>query len=181
MEVVDLPLQGLKRITSKVFKDSRGYFVETYRKDVLSRSGIDVELVQDNHSHSVKNTVRGMHFQRTPGQAKLVRVSSGSIFDVVVDVRPQSPTFRRWYSETLEATSGSMLFIPVGFAHGFCVTSATADVQYKTSSVYDPAAEDGFAFDDPAIGIRWPVERERALLSGRDLNAEGFSHLRWKD
>ena len=171
MKVVDLPLAGLKRIEPKVFRDSRGFFLESYRRDVLAQAGIDVDFVQDNHSRSTLHTVRGLHFQRDPGQAKLVRVATGTIFDVVVDLRPSSPTYKRWYGETIDADALHQLYIPVGFAHGFCVLSDVADVVYKVSSIYDAATESGFAFDDPDVGVRWPIGRDKAVLSGRDLNA----------
>jgi len=177
MNVVDLPLQGLKLVEPKVFRDERGFFLETYRKDLLAKAGIDVDFVQDNHSRSTKNTIRGLHFQRMPGQAKLVRVATGKILDVAVDLRPSSPTFKHWYAETLDAESMKALYVPVGFAHGFCVLSEVADVIYKVSAVYDPATETGFMYDDPAVGVRWPISREQALLSARDANAKRLSEI----
>jgi dTDP-4-dehydrorhamnose 3,5-epimerase len=151
--------------------------LESFQKGAFARGGIDVELVQDNHSRSSKNTIRGLHFQTTPGQAKLVRVGTGKIFDVAVDIRPTSPTYGKWHAEVLDEQSMHMLFIPVGFAHGFCVLSETADVLYKCSSVYDPKTESGFQFDDPAVGVHWPVTREQALLSKRDLDAKPLKDL----
>lgn len=181
MEIVDLPLPGLKRIQPRVFADSRGFFLEAWRRDALVRGGIDVDFVQDNHSRSIKDTVRGLHFQRAtsrgPGQAKLVRVARGQIFDVAVDLRRDSPTFGRWYGELLDDTSHHALYIPVGFAHGFCVTSEIADVCYKVSAVYDAETETGFAFDDPMVGVRWPIGRAQALLSRRDEEARPFREV----
>ena len=157
MEIVDLPFAGLKLVRPRVFPDDRGFFVETFRKDVLARAGIDVEFVQDNHSRSARHTVRGLHFQRpsgrSPGQAKLVRVAAGRILDVVVDMRREQPTFGRWHAQLLDDQAHAQLFVPIGFAHGFCVLSDHADVVYKVSSVYDAATEAGFAFDDPDVGV----------------------------
>ncbi|MBI1946457.1 MAG: dTDP-4-dehydrorhamnose 3,5-epimerase [Deltaproteobacteria bacterium] len=178
MDVVDLPLAGLKLFAPKVFADERGFFVEVWRRDQLERAGVDVDFLQDNHSRSVQHTVRGMHLQRAgargPGQAKLVRVARGRVLDVAVDVRPESPTFGRWHAEQLDDVAHHALFIPAGFAHGFCVLSEVADVCYKVNAPYDPAAEVGFAFDDADVGIRWPVGRPQALLSKRDSAAASF-------
>jgi len=175
MEVVELAFAGVKRVRPKTFFDERGFFRETFRQSLYEASGIDVAFVQDNHSFSKRGTIRGMHFQRSPGQAKLVTVMEGKIFDVVVDVRPESPTFGRWEGVYLDAASGDQLYVPVGFGHGFCVVSEQAHVCYKVSSVYDPAEERGFAFNDPFVGICWPVaepllsERDRASLALREV------------
>ncbi len=181
MEVVELPLAGLKLVRPRVFADDRGFFLEAWRRDLLERAGITTEFVQDNHSRSVMHTVRGLHFQRAsergPGQAKLVRVARGRVFDAVVDVRVGSPTFGRWHAEVLDDVTHHALYVPVGFAHGFCVLSDVADVCYKVSAVYDPAAEVGFAFDDPEVGVAWPLARARARLSKRDLEARAFREV----
>lgn len=177
MNVLNLPLPDLKLIRPKVFQDARGFFLESFRKDIFEAAGLRVDFVQDNHSRSVKNTIRGLHFQRSPGQAKLVRVGTGRIFDVAVDLRRGSPTFGKWHAEILDDEQHAQLFIPVGFAHGFCVLSEVADVLYKTTSVYDPAAETGFAFDDREIGIEWPVTRAEALLSARDVGAKPLREI----
>jgi dTDP-4-dehydrorhamnose 3,5-epimerase len=149
-------LDGPVLIEPTVFPDSRGFFQETYRRSVYAELGVDVEFVQDNHSRSTRGVVRGMHFQIGPGQAKLVRCARGAIVDVVVDIRRRSPTFGEW--ETFELDDERMLqvFVPVGFAHGFCVTSEVADVVYKCSSYYDGDVERGIRFDDPDVGIAWP-------------------------
>jgi dTDP-4-dehydrorhamnose 3,5-epimerase len=144
-------------IEPKVFPDSRGFFHETYRRDVYAELGVDAELVQDNHSRSARGVVRGMHFQVGDGQAKLVRCARGSIVDVVVDIRRGSPTFGEWEAFDLDDESLHQLFVPVGFAHGFCVTSELADVVYKCSSFYDGELERGIRFDDPDVGIEWPA------------------------
>ena len=181
MKVTDLPLEGLKLMQPKVFVDGRGFFLESFRVDTLRAAGVVVDFVQDNHSRSSRNTVRGLHFQkaseRSPGQAKLVRVATGQILDVAVDIRPKSPTFGRWHAEVLDDQNHAQLFVPIGFAHGFCVLSEVADVIYKVSSYYDAAAETGFAFDDPEVGVRWPVDRAGALLSGRDISAKSFREI----
>ncbi len=181
MDVVELPLQGLKMVRPRVFADDRGFFVEVWRRDLLEQAGISTEFVQDNHSRSVMHTVRGLHFQRAsargPGQAKLVRVARGRVFDVAVDVRAGSPTFGRWHGAVLDDVDHHALYIPVGFAHGFCVLSDVADVCYKVSAVYDAQTEAGFAFDDPNVGVEWPVGRAHAQLSKRDIDAPPFRAL----
>jgi dTDP-4-dehydrorhamnose 3,5-epimerase len=144
-------------IEPKVFPDSRGFFHETYRRDVYAELGVDAEFVQDNHSRSARGVVRGMHFQVGDGQAKLVRCARGSIADVVVDIRRGSPTFGEWEAFHLDDERLHQLFVPVGFAHGFCVTSEIADVVYKCSSYYDDELERGIRFDDPDVGIEWPA------------------------
>jgi len=169
VKVEALPLAGLVAITPRVLADGRGFFLETYREDAYRDAGIADRFVQDNHSRSVRNTLRGLHFQRSPGQAKLVRVVSGRIWDVAVDIRPGSPTFGRWHGIELDAAEHRQLFVPVGFAHGFCVLSEVADVLYKVSSPYDPATEAGFAWDDPEVGIAWPITDP--VLSARDRAA----------
>jgi len=157
---------GLVLVEPRVIADDRGFFFETFRADEYAELGIDVPFVQDNHSRSVRGTVRALHFQLEPGQAKLVRAARGSIWDVAVYLRRGSPTYGRYEAFELSDENARQIFVPVGFAHGFCVTSETADVAYKVSSYYDGATERGVAFDDPAIGIPWPVEEP--LVSDRD-------------
>lgn len=166
MEVKNLSLSGAKLLRPKLFFDDRGFFRETFRKPLYEKIGIDCDFLQDNHSFSKQGTVRGMHFQRFPGKAKLVTVMQGEIFDVIVDIRPASPTFGKWEGVLLNASEGDQLFIPPGFAHGFCVMSETAHIIYKVSSVYDPNEERGFRYDDPFVGIKWPIESP--VLSERD-------------
>jgi len=173
MEVIDLELPGLKLLKPRVFRDDRGFFLETYRKEEYRAVGIACEFVQDNHSRSVRNTLRGLHYQSSPGQAKLLRVASGRIFDVAVDIRPESPTFGRWRGVFLDAEDHCQLFIPVGFAHGFCVVSDVSDVLYKVSSPYDARTECTLRWDDPAIGVEWPVSTP--ILSPRDREGERFA------
>lgn len=172
MEVTELPLSGLKLIRPHVFRDARGFFVETYSEPRYREVGIDVRFVQDNHSRSARGTLRGLHYQSAPGQAKLIRVTHGRIFDVAVDIRPDSPTFGKWFGEYLDAEEHLQLFIPVGFAHGFCVVSDAAEVTYKVSTVYDATTEVGLSWNDPDIGVEWPVKEP--LLSARDQSAESF-------
>jgi dTDP-4-dehydrorhamnose 3,5-epimerase len=176
MQVVDLPLPGLKLLKPDVFRDGRGYFLESYRRERLAELGIDCEFVQDNHSHSGKDILRGLHFQTTPGQAKLLRVASGRIWDVAVDIRPESATFGRWHGVYLDAETHEQLFLPVGFAHGFCVISDFADVLYKVSSPYQAATERAIAWNDPELGIDWPVKAP--VLSARDQQAASFAELK---
>lgn len=172
MEIVDCTLPDVKRIRPKLFADERGFFRETYRKPLYEKWGIACDFVQDNHSFSKKGTIRGMHFQRFPGQAKLITVVSGRIFDVFVDIRKESSSFGKWAGLYLDAEEGDQLFIPPGFAHGFCVVSESAHVCYKVSAVYDPLEERSFRFDDPAVGIRWPVAEP--IVSERDLLSPRF-------
>ena len=167
-------LEGPRVIEPAVHGDERGFFVETFRLDVLERAGIDLEFVQDNHSRSRHGIVRGMHFQ--PGQAKLVRCVRGAILDVIVDVRVGSPTFGQWESCELDDATHRQLLCPDGFAHGFCVLSEVADVAYKTSAYYDPTTESGFAFDDPAVAIAWPQGLE-LIASARDQTAPPLSEI----
>jgi dTDP-4-dehydrorhamnose 3,5-epimerase len=169
MTVTDAPLPGLKIIEPAVFRDHRGFFLETYHQRRYSDAGIDTVFVQDNYSRSGRDTIRGLHIQVTSPQAKLVRVVHGVIFDVAVDVRRGSPTFGRWFGETLSADNFKQLFIPEGFAHGFAVVSDFAEIEYKCSAFYDPVDEITIRWDDPAIGIQWPVESPR--LSARDAAA----------
>ncbi|MCX5744433.1 MAG: dTDP-4-dehydrorhamnose 3,5-epimerase [Proteobacteria bacterium] len=176
MEFVELPLAGLVLAKPRVFRDERGFFVETYSEPRYRAAGISCTWVQDNHSRSAKGTLRGMHFQTTPGQAKLVRCASGTIWDVAVDIRKDSPTFGRWHAEILDGESHHQLFVPIGFAHGFVVLSASADVVYKVSSVYDGATESGFAYRDPAVAIAWPIVDE-LIVSARDRDARPLAEV----
>jgi dTDP-4-dehydrorhamnose 3,5-epimerase len=159
-------IEGLVLIEPRVIADDRGFFFETFRANEYAELGVDVAFIQDNHSRSVRGTVRALHFQLEPGQAKLVRAARGAVWDVAVDLRRDSPTFGQYESFELTDQNARQIFVPVGFAHGFCVTSETADVTYKVSSYYEGATERGIAFDDPAIGIQWPVEEP--LVSERD-------------
>jgi len=169
MRVLPTSLDGVLLLEPAVHGDDRGFFVETFRANVWGELGIDIEFVQDNHSRSRRGTLRGMHFQTDPGQAKLVRCARGQILDVVVDLRRDSDTFGRWDGHELDDANLRQLWVPVGFAHGFCVLSEEADVVYKCSSYYDPATEAGIAYDDPDVGIAWPDLE--LLVSERDRSA----------
>jgi dTDP-4-dehydrorhamnose 3,5-epimerase len=159
-------LEGLVLVEPTAFPDSRGFFLETFRRDDYRELGIDVEFVQDNHSRSQRGAIRAFHFQLEPGQAKLVRAARGTVYDVAIDLRRDSPTFRQHEAFELSDSNHHQLFVPVGFAHGFCVTSEVADVTYKVTSYYDAASERGIAFDDPDLGVEWPVDEP--LVSERD-------------
>lgn len=174
-ERLDTRLEGPILIQPKVFRDERGFFHESYRREEWARLGVGQELIQDNHSRSLKRVVRGMHFQsrggpRDEGMAKLVRCSAGAILDVVVDVRRGSPTFGEWEAFELDDENLRQLLCPVGFAHGFCVVSEVADVVYRCDAYYDPASEGGIAYDDPDLGIAWPAGLE-LNPSARDARA----------
>jgi dTDP-4-dehydrorhamnose 3,5-epimerase len=174
-EVLPTELDGLVLLEPAVHGDDRGFFLETYRSDLWAEHGVDAEFVQHNHSRSSKDTLRGLHFQTEPGQAKLVRCGRGRIFDVAVDLRRASATFGRWAGYVLDEESHRQLFVPVGFAHGFVVLSEVADVSYLCSSVYDPATESGIAWDDPGVGVEWPVAEP--LLSERDKSAPTLAEI----
>lgn len=168
-------LEGLVLIEPEVFGDDRGFFLETFSRESWREMGVDVEFVQHNHSRSAERTLRGLHFQTVPGQAKLIRCARGSIFDVAVDLRRGSPTYGQWEGYELDDRSHRQLFVPVGFAHGFCVTSGPADVAYLVSSTYDATTESGFIWSDPDVGIEWPVEDP--LLSDRDRSAPTLADI----
>jgi dTDP-4-dehydrorhamnose 3,5-epimerase len=173
METIATRLDGPLVVKPAVHGDERGFFMETYRRSLYAELGIGEEFVQDNHSRSRRGVVRGMHFQ--PGQAKLVRCARGEIFDVLVDIRPGSPTFGQWEGYTLGEKGGEQLYCPDGFAHGFYVVSEVADVVYKVSTYYDPAAESGFRYDDPEVGITWPSRDLQP--SERDATAPSLAQL----
>lgn len=164
MRILETSLPGVLLFEPKRFGDDRGFFVETFRERRYRDAGVRDRFVQDNLSHSTRNVLRGLHFQK--GQAKLVTVVRGEVFDVAVDIRPDSDHFGRWFGTCLSAANHRQLFIPSGFAHGFCVLSDKADVWYKTTREYRPEDEGGIVWDDPAIGIKWPAANP--VLSERD-------------
>jgi dTDP-4-dehydrorhamnose 3,5-epimerase len=172
---LDTGIDGLVLVEPEVHGDERGFLVETFRDDAWRELGIEADFVQENHSRSGRNILRGLHFQTTPGQAKLVRCLRGRVWDVAVDLRRDSPSYRRWEGHELDDERHRQFFVPVGFAHGFCVLSDTADVAYKLSSRYDPATEAGFAWDDPDVGVEWPVAEPR--LSERDRTAPRLAEI----
>ncbi len=172
---LETKLDGVVLIEPEVHGDARGFMVETFRRDTWAELGVDVEFVQHNHSRSSKGTLRGLHFQTEPGQAKLVRCPRGRIFDVAVDLRTGSATYGEWEGYELDDEAHRQLFVPAGFGHGFAVLSEIADVTYLLSSTYDPATESGIAWDDPEVGVEWPVEDP--LLSERDKGAPRLAEV----
>ncbi len=173
---IDTTIDGLVLIEPEVHGDERGFLLETFRTDAWGALGVELEFVQENQSRSTsRGTLRGLHFQTDPGQAKLVRCLRGKIWDVAVDLRRDSPTFGRWEGHELDDELHRQLLIPVGFAHGFCVLSDVADVAYKLSSVYVAESEGAMAWDDPEIGIEWPVSDP--LLSERDRAAPRLAEI----
>jgi dTDP-4-dehydrorhamnose 3,5-epimerase len=171
------PLPGVYLVKPRVLGDQRGFFLESWNAETFRAAGFDLPFVQDNHSRSGRGILRGMHYQVQHSQGKLVRVTSGEVFDVVVDLRRSSPTLGQWYGEYLSADNHYMLWIPPGFAHGFYVTSDYADFQYKCTDIYHPASEVCLAWDDPTVGIQWPLADDGTpRLSDKD--AQG---LAWHD
>jgi dTDP-4-dehydrorhamnose 3,5-epimerase len=169
VKVTPTPLSGLLVLEPRIFKDDRGYFVETYQQERYREAGITQPFVQDNTSHSIKDTLRGMHFQQPRAQGKLVSCTRGAIWDAVIDVRQGSPTFGKWFGVELSAATARQLWVPTGFAHGFCVLSDTADVTYKCTDYYAPGTERAVLWNDPDVGIAWPVKSP--LLSPKDAVA----------
>jgi len=170
MQRLPTRIDGLVLLEPAVHGDERGFFMETWREDAWVEHGVPSAFVQDNHSRSRQGTVRGIHFQTHPGQGKLVRCARGAVLDVVVDLRRGSETFGEWESFELDDVHGRQLWIPIGFGHGFCVLSETADFVYKCTNYYDGATESGIRFDDPDVGIEWPTGFE-LLYSERDRTA----------
>ena len=168
-------IEGLKIITPAVYGDARGYFVETYNYNDFKEAGIGQVFVQDNQSSSVKNVLRGLHFQINYPQDKLVRVVAGEVFDVAVDLRPGSSTYGKWHGVVLSAQNKKQFFIPKNFAHGFLVLSDYAEFAYKCSDFYHPGDEGGLKFDDPDIGVKWPIEAgAEVILSDKDKKWGGI-------
>jgi dTDP-4-dehydrorhamnose 3,5-epimerase len=171
MQLLETRLDGPELVELNVHGDSRGFFVETYRRNVFADLGIPEEMVQDNQSRSGFGIARGMHFQIGEGAAKLVRCGRGKILDVMVDLRVGSPTFGEWEGFELSEENMRVAYCPVGFAHGFCVLSEIADVMYKQSNYYSDELERGISFDDPDVAIEWPIPRDEMHVSDRDANA----------
>ena len=170
MEVIPTKIPDVLVIEPTVFGDDRGFFYESFnKKHFEDATGIAADFVQDNHSKSTKGVLRGLHYQFPTWQGKLVRVVTGEIFDVAVDIRPESPTFAQWYGVVLSEENKHQLYIPPGYAHGFCVLSDTVDVTYKCTALYTPAEDAGIRWDDPDIGIDWPISDP--LVSEKDRNA----------
>jgi dTDP-4-dehydrorhamnose 3,5-epimerase len=166
MRLVETSLPGVVIVEPVVHRDPRGFFLEVYHHEKFRALGLDVRFLQENHSRSVRGTLRGLHWQWRRPQAKLVRVIAGEILDVAVDIRRGSPTFGRWTSAVLSSENFRQMFVPSDFAHGFCVLSEVAEVEYKCTDVYDPAGEGGIPWNDPAVGVDWPIRDP--ILSDRD-------------
>lgn len=171
-------IEGVIIVEPKVFGDQRGFFMETYQKDAFIKGGIDADFVQDNHSKSVKGVLRGLHYQINYPQSKLIRCISGEVFDVVVDLRSSSPTYGKWEGVILSAENKKQLFIPKGFAHGFLVLSEEAALEYKVDDYYHPNDEGGIMWNDPAIGVKWPVsDNTTPILSEKDKKHPAFEKI----
>ncbi len=176
MEVIATRIPEVKLIKPKVFGDERGFFMETWNARAFAEAGIDATFVQDNHSRSVKNTLRGLHYQIKQPQGKLVRCTRGEVFDVAVDLRQNSPTFGQWVGEYLSEENQHQLWVPPGFAHGFLVTSETADFQYKCTDYYAPEYERAIHWEDEGLSIEWPLSSSALpLLSEKDSKAVVFA------
>ena len=168
MQIQPLSLDGVLLLTPTVHHDARGFFLESFnQKKFQQLTGLDVHFVQDNHSRSAQHVLRGLHYQSPHEQGKLVRVLHGQIYDVVVDIRPKSPTYKQWLGLSLDAEQQQQLWVPTGFAHGFLVTSPSADVLYKTTDYYHPEHEQHLHWNDPSLGINWPLKGE-PILSVKD-------------
>ena len=175
INIKETNLEGVYIINSELFSDQRGFFLETYQKNKFFDLGIDYEFVQDNHSRSKKNVLRGLHYQIEKPQGKLVRCTKGKVFDVVVDIKKNSKTFGEYFSIVLDDVSLTQLWIPPGYAHGFCVLSDCADFQYKCTQFYFPELERGIIWNDKDIQIDWPIHNP--LISEKDLQFTGISEI----
>lgn len=176
MKRIATRLDGVWIIEPRIHRDPRGWFVESWSRRAFAEAGMDVDFVQDNHSKSSRGVLRGLHFQAPPrAQAKLVRCTAGKVWDVVVDLRVSSPTYGRWDGVELDAESQRMVFVPVGFAHGFCVLTESAEIQYKCSNFYAPECSCGLRWNDPSIGIPWPVADP--ILSDQDRRHPPLAEL----
>lgn len=173
MEVLNTPLSGLKIVKLDVYGDERGFFVERFSEQKFADHGLPTQFVQDNHSRSAPNVLRGLHYQHNPDQGKLVGVIRGAIWDVAVDIRPESPTYGQHFGLELSDMNGTLLWVPAGFAHGFCVTADyPTDVMYKVDGLYNPAGEGGYMWNDPTLAINWPIENP--IISERDQRLMRF-------
>ena len=176
MNITRTPLDGVALIEPRVFGDDRGFFLESFNERTFAEAGLPTAFAQDNHSRSARGVLRGLHYQLHTPQGKLVRVTSGSVFDVAVDLRRSSPSFGRWYGVELSAENHRMLWVPPGFAHGFCVTSDSADFLYKCTELWAPEHERSLAWNDPALGIEWPLaESGEPRLSDKDRVAASLA------
>jgi len=178
MRVTPTAIADVLLLEPRVFGDARGFFLESYNEKVFAQAtGLQVQFVQDNHSRSQRHVLRGMHFQTENPQGKLVRVVAGAVFDVVVDIRPDSPSYGRWIGEELSVDNQRQLWIPPGLAHGFLVLSESADFLYKTTAYYHPASERCLAWNDPIVGIDWPLDDKPPLVSEKDAKGLSLNQL----
>ena len=177
IEAAPTTLPGVLLLQPRVFPDDRGFFCETFRANDLAAAGITEDFVQDNHSRSTRGVLRGLHFAIGEGSSKLVRCGRGRIWDVVVDLRAGSPTYGRWEGFELTDEGMQVLYVPVGFGHGFCVLSDVADVLYKQSAYYDPEVERGIAWNDPQVAVAWPLPAEEIVVSERDTTAPALADV----
>lgn len=178
MKIRNTGIDGLLILEPKIFRDQRGYFFESYHQRELEKAGIPFTFVQDNQSRSVRDVIRGLHFQREPrAQAKLVRVIEGVIYDVAVDIRKDSSTYGQWYGIEISSVNLLQILIPPGFAHGFSVLSDHATILYKCDDYYDPASESGIRFDDPDLQIDWRVDPDRSIVSDKDRSLPYLNEL----
>ena len=168
MIVTDTAIADVKLIEPRVFGDDRGFFLESWNQNAFDAAGITARFVQDNHSRSARGVLRGLHYQMNPAQGKLVRVVAGAVFDVAVDMRKSSPTFGQWVGYELSAQNHRMLWVPQGFAHGFLTLEDGTDFLYKCADFYAPASEHCLAWDDPAVGVEWPLDGMTPLVSAKD-------------
>lgn len=177
MQAITCPLEGLLLIELKVHGDSRGFFVERFSSEKFGELGLPTQFLQDNHSRSAPGVLRGLHYQHGPAQGKLVGVTRGRVWDVAVDIRPDSPTFGEYYGVELSDTNGLLFWIPPGFAHGFCVLGdEPVDMLYKVTAPYNPAGEGGIRYDDPDVGIHWPIDNP--TISARDTGLVSLKEYR---
>ena len=174
LRIASRHLNGVVVVVPEVFEDQRGFFMEVFRADQFRELGLPTEFVQDNHSRTSRNVVRGLHFQWEPPMGKLMRVTVGRAFLVAVDIRKRSPTLGKWFGAEVSAEDKKQVWAPAGFARGFCVLSDFAEVQYKCTGIYNSKAESGILWNDPAIGIKWPVQNP--ILSAKDARAQSLEH-----
>ncbi len=178
MKFVETPLQDVYLLEPQVFGDPRGFFLETWNIETFRQAGFELDFMQDNHSRSARGILRGLHFQTEHTQGKMVHVTSGEVFDVAVDLRRSSPTLGQWYGVSLSAENHRMLWVPPGFAHGFYVISEYADFLYKCTDIYHPASEKTLAWNDPTLGIEWPVPTgEEPQLSAKDVEGLAWDEI----
>jgi len=177
VNIIETAIPGLLIIEPRVFGDDRGFFMESWNADGFAAAGLDLKFVQDNHSRSARGVLRGLHFQNPNPQGKLVRVVRGSVWDVAVDIRRSSPTFGKWVGVELSATNKRMFWVPPGFAHGFVSLEDDTDFLYKCTGRYDPSAEHSLLWNDPAIGIEWPLNGLTPQLSGKDQQGQPLAQI----